>query len=77
MGSKKDSSTAIGGPFRLRSRSKRRTFTLKPKYGVMAPTIDFYEYNSKRSADDVRRVRVGVAVWEWQSESWKGGHGNV
>ena len=39
----------------MRSKSKRRTFTLKPKYGIMAPTYDFYLYNSKRPEDDVSR----------------------
>ena len=54
IGSKKDlSTTSIAGAFRLRSRSRRRTFTLKPKYGVMSPTYNFYEFNLKRQEEDV------------------------
>lgn len=41
--------------FRVRSKSRRRTLTLKPKYGIMAPSVNFYEYNSNRTEDDVSR----------------------
>ena len=53
-------------PYRLRSRSARRkTFTLRPKFGVMSPTVSFYEYNKDR-ADNVRkREREGG------SEGWR------
>jgi hypothetical protein len=39
-------------PHRLRSRSRRKTITLHPKYGVMSPTVDFHNYNRERSDDD-------------------------